>query len=95
MYCCSCGTCNIVTAVNVIRVLFDRSILTVPWIELGGMVTITCPKTGYSAQIDFETKVRSLITPSCLYRLLMEFNYLSLSVGFPHNNIFEAWISFP
>jgi len=36
---------------------FDSSILTVPWIELGGMTTITCPKTGYSAQINFETKV--------------------------------------
>jgi len=36
---------------------FGSSILTVPWIELGGMATITCPKTGYSAQINFETKV--------------------------------------
>jgi hypothetical protein len=33
-----------------------RSILTVPWIELGGNVTITCPKTGYRAEIDFLTK---------------------------------------
>ena len=50
-----------------VHVLFDRSILTVPWIELGGMATITCPKTGYSAQIDFETKVCSLATYFCLY----------------------------
>ena len=33
-----------------------RSILTVPWIELGGTVTITCPQTGYHADIDFLTK---------------------------------------
>lgn len=33
-----------------------RSILTVPWIELGGNVTITCQKTGYHAEIDFLTK---------------------------------------
>lgn len=35
---------------------YGRSILTVPWIELGGTVTITCQKTGYSANIDFITK---------------------------------------
>lgn len=33
-----------------------RSILTVPWIELGGEVTITCPQTGYRADIEFLTK---------------------------------------
>lgn len=27
-----------------------------PWIELGGNVTITCQKTGYHAEIDFLTK---------------------------------------
>jgi len=45
----------------------DRSILTVPWIELGGTATITSPQTGYSAQIDFETKVHSLTACSCFY----------------------------
>ncbi|XP_049964707.1 oxysterol-binding protein-related protein 9 isoform X5 [Schistocerca serialis cubense] len=35
---------------------YGRSILTVPWIELGGSVTITCAKTGYSANIEFHTK---------------------------------------
>lgn len=35
---------------------FPRSILTIPWIELGGTVTITCAKTGYHADIDFLTK---------------------------------------
>ena len=34
-----------------------RSILTVPWIELGGKTTINCPKTGFSCNIDFHTKV--------------------------------------
>lgn len=37
-------------------ILAFRSILTVPWIELGGNVTINCPKTGYHAEIDFLTK---------------------------------------
>ncbi|XP_065077737.1 oxysterol-binding protein-related protein 9 [Ochlerotatus camptorhynchus] len=35
---------------------YGRSILTVPWIELGGTVNITCPQTGYHADIDFLTK---------------------------------------
>lgn len=35
---------------------YGRSILTVPWIELGGTVTISCPQTGYHADIDFLTK---------------------------------------
>lgn len=35
---------------------FSRSILTVPWIELGGSVTITCPQTGYHCDIEFHTK---------------------------------------
>lgn len=36
---------------------YGRSILTVPWIELGGTVTVNCPQTGYTANIDFVTKV--------------------------------------
>ncbi|OWF54381.1 Oxysterol-binding protein-related protein 9 [Mizuhopecten yessoensis] len=35
---------------------YGRSILTVPWVELGGKVTISCAKTGYSANVDFHTK---------------------------------------
>lgn len=35
---------------------YGRSILTVPWIELGGSVMITCDKTGYRAVIEFLTK---------------------------------------
>lgn len=35
---------------------YARSILTVPWIELGGATTITCAKTGYQASIEFLTK---------------------------------------
>uniref|UniRef100_A0A0A9XLA1 Oxysterol-binding protein n=1 Tax=Lygus hesperus TaxID=30085 RepID=A0A0A9XLA1_LYGHE len=35
---------------------YGRSILTVPWIELGGSVAITCEKTGYRAQVEFLTK---------------------------------------
>ncbi|XP_030644889.1 oxysterol-binding protein-related protein 10 [Chanos chanos] len=35
---------------------FARSILTVPWVELGGKVTINCAKGGYSATVTFHTK---------------------------------------
>ncbi|XP_016285260.1 oxysterol-binding protein-related protein 9 isoform X11 [Monodelphis domestica] len=35
---------------------YGRSILTVPWVELGGECTISCSKTGYSANIVFHTK---------------------------------------
>ncbi|XP_056630031.1 oxysterol-binding protein-related protein 9-like isoform X3 [Diorhabda sublineata] len=35
---------------------YGRSILTVPWVELGGTVTISCPKTGYNCNIEFITK---------------------------------------
>ncbi|XP_063042082.1 oxysterol-binding protein-related protein 10-like isoform X2 [Engraulis encrasicolus] len=35
---------------------YARSILTVPWVELGGKVSITCAKTGYSASVTFHTK---------------------------------------
>lgn len=37
-------------------VMFYRSILTVPWIELGGSVEIKCPQTGYYANVEFLTK---------------------------------------
>lgn len=36
--------------------MFYRSILTVPWIELGGSVEIKCPQTGYYANVEFLTK---------------------------------------
>nr|XP_033802082.1 oxysterol-binding protein-related protein 11 isoform X1 [Geotrypetes seraphini] len=35
---------------------YARSILTVPWVELGGKVNVNCAKTGYSATITFHTK---------------------------------------
>ncbi|KAM9821096.1 oxysterol-binding protein-related protein 11-like [Neosynchiropus ocellatus] len=35
---------------------YARSILTVPWVELGGKVNINCTKTGYAAIITFQTK---------------------------------------
>lgn len=35
---------------------YARSILTVPWVELGGKVGVNCTKTGYSASITFHTK---------------------------------------
>lgn len=36
--------------------LFFRSILTIPWIELGGTVTVECAATGHKATIEFLTK---------------------------------------
>uniref|UniRef100_A0A3P8WBA6 Uncharacterized protein n=2 Tax=Cynoglossus semilaevis TaxID=244447 RepID=A0A3P8WBA6_CYNSE len=35
---------------------YARSILTVPWVELGGKVSISCIKSGYSASVTFHTK---------------------------------------
>ncbi|KAJ7986629.1 hypothetical protein DPEC_G00341860 [Dallia pectoralis] len=35
---------------------YGRSILTVPWVELGGECNIICSKTGYSASMVFHTK---------------------------------------
>uniref|UniRef100_A0A1I8INB7 PH domain-containing protein n=1 Tax=Macrostomum lignano TaxID=282301 RepID=A0A1I8INB7_9PLAT len=35
---------------------YGRSILTVPWIELVGKCRIECPRTGYSASVDFLAK---------------------------------------
>lgn len=36
---------------------YARSILTVPWAEMGDKISITCAKTGHSAAITFHTKV--------------------------------------
>ncbi|XP_043821332.1 oxysterol-binding protein-related protein 10 isoform X2 [Dromiciops gliroides] len=35
---------------------YARSILTIPWVELGGKVTMDCNKTGYTALVTFHTK---------------------------------------
>eukprot|EP00057_Strongylocentrotus_purpuratus_P011709 XP_011666183.1 PREDICTED: oxysterol-binding protein-related protein 9 isoform X3 [Strongylocentrotus purpuratus] len=35
---------------------YGRSILTIPWFELGGKCNINCAKTGYSALVSFQTK---------------------------------------
>ena len=35
---------------------YARSIFTVPWVELGGPVTISCSQTGYNARVEFLTK---------------------------------------
>ena len=39
---------------------YGRSILNVPWVELGGKVDVTCQQTGYHAQIAFLTKVKRI-----------------------------------
>lgn len=36
---------------------YIRSLLTYPWMELGGRSTISCSQSGYSAVIDFQSKV--------------------------------------
>lgn len=33
-----------------------RSILTVPWIEMGGKCNVSCEKTGYTGSVEFLTK---------------------------------------
>ncbi|KAM9386602.1 oxysterol-binding protein-related protein 10 [Phaethornis superciliosus] len=35
---------------------YARSILTIPWVELGGKVSINCARSGYSATVTFHTK---------------------------------------
>ncbi|CAG0913599.1 unnamed protein product [Notodromas monacha] len=35
---------------------YGRSILTVPWMELGGTCSVHCPQTGYNATVEFLTK---------------------------------------
>jgi len=35
---------------------YGRSILTVPWIEIGGKTNITCSKTGYQANVQFHCR---------------------------------------
>jgi len=45
-----------IVVIILISITFFRSILTVPWVELGGSVSITCAKTGYSATVEFLTK---------------------------------------
>ncbi|XP_041366890.1 oxysterol-binding protein-related protein 11-like [Gigantopelta aegis] len=35
---------------------YARSILTVPWVELGDKISISCEKTGYNAAVVFHTK---------------------------------------
>ncbi|KAL5104817.1 Oxysterol-binding protein-related protein 9 [Taenia crassiceps] len=35
---------------------YGRNILGVPWVELGGQCSVTCAKTGYSADVNFLTK---------------------------------------
>ena len=40
--------------------VFARSILTIPWVELGDKVTVQCDRTGYQAGIIFHTKVSGM-----------------------------------
>merc|ERR1719186_898243 len=35
---------------------YGRSILTTPWVELGGKCDITCPQSGYRAEVEFKCK---------------------------------------
>ena len=35
---------------------YGRSILTTPWVELGGKCDISCPQTGYRAEVEFKCK---------------------------------------
>lgn len=35
---------------------YGRSILTTPWVELGGKCDISCPQSGYRAEVEFKCK---------------------------------------
>ncbi|CDS41303.1 oxysterol binding protein 10 [Echinococcus multilocularis] len=48
---------------------YGRSILKVPWFELGGTIPVECPQSGYSARIRFYTKS---INTNRLHRVLAE-----------------------
>jgi hypothetical protein len=50
-------TCNIMITCNDIR-----SILTIPWFEFGGECPISCKQSGYSANVEFHTKVHYQIS---------------------------------
>ncbi|KAG8184227.1 hypothetical protein JTE90_013204 [Oedothorax gibbosus] len=50
-----------------------RCILTVPWIELGGRVSVTCSTTGYNASVTFQTKPQQSGTP---HKVTGEIKYL-------------------
>lgn len=43
---------------------YARSILTEPWVELGGRVNVSSPESGCQAVIVFHTKVKTLL--ACL-----------------------------
>lgn len=62
------------TLASLTKVFICRSILTVPWVELGGECNISCSKSGYSANIVFHTKPfyggkKHRITAEILYEL--------------------------
>ena len=61
---------------------YARSILTVPWVELGDKITINCQKTGYSASVIFHTKV-SIASLS---------NFLLLLWFYPVSLIILSWL---
>lgn len=66
---------------------YGRSILTVPWSEMGGKVQVTCPQTDYTSTLVFHTKpmyggkmhrvtgdIKDNMTGKCLYKIDGEWN---------------------
>ena len=66
---------------------YGRSILTVPWSEMGGKVQVTCPQTDYTSTLVFHTKpmyggkmhrvtgdIKDNMTGKCLYKMDGEWN---------------------
>ena len=45
-----------------LSLLPSRSVITIPWLELGGVCAITCRQSGYTANVEFHTKVRLNLT---------------------------------
>jgi hypothetical protein len=50
---------------------YARSILTVPWVELGDRVTINCFNTNYSSSVIFHTKVCGFYLFTSLFFVLL------------------------
>ena len=50
---------------------YIRSLLTYPWLELGGRSTISCAQTGYSANFDFHCKVYTAALSEHLAKLVI------------------------
>ncbi|XP_035227848.1 oxysterol-binding protein-related protein 11-like [Stegodyphus dumicola] len=66
-----------------------RCILTVPWIELGGRVSISCSSTGYLASVTFQTKPQQSGTPHKVTGEIKHVDDLVYRISGEWNNILQ------